>query len=187
MTDERAEALKAIQFCLSVIRNPKTKPEDNAIWSTGTSSKPRITEEVLQICEAALQPPALDAEREKALEALNRIYTYSTMRYNGDNKDFQKVKAALSMPAWRDISSAPKDGTIIDLWMNGRRYADVYWSFSRNQKGERLEDPIWDGWVQVEERKGLSGNSYPNYIDEKGKSATHWMLIIAAPSSEGGT
>lgn len=175
---ERAEALKLVSSARSTIHRGNGKKLYQLGW---------VENDVYHEILAALQPPALDAEREKALEALNRIYTYSTMRYNGDNKDFQKVKAALSVPAWRDISSAPKDGTIIDLWMNGRRYTNVYWSFSRNQKGERLEDTIWDGWVQVEERKGLSGDPYPNYIDEKGKSATHWMLIIAAPASEGGT
>lgn len=58
--DKRAQpavdeaALEAVQFCLSIIRNNKTKPEDNAIWSCGTSSKPRITQKVLEACEAAL-------------------------------------------------------------------------------------------------------------------------------------
>ena len=47
-------ALEAVQFCLSIIRNNRTKPEDNAIWSCGTSSKPRITQKVLEACEAAL-------------------------------------------------------------------------------------------------------------------------------------
>ncbi len=32
------------------------------------------------------------------------------------------------MNTWQPIEQAPKDGTVIDLWCNGERYTDMFWS-----------------------------------------------------------
>ena len=84
------------------------------------------------------------------------------------------------MSGWHPIETAPKDGTHIDIWMNGKRYADVFWSFSRKvSTGERIDDPIWDGWAW----DGTVGMSYtPNYVPGKGERATDWMPIPEPPS-----
>lgn len=51
---EFKEALDQIDFCLKTIKFPHTEPKDNAIWSTGTALRPRITEETLAIARRAL-------------------------------------------------------------------------------------------------------------------------------------
>lgn len=88
---------------------------------------------------------------------------------------------------WQPIDSAPRDGTKIDVWRDGKRYCDVFWSFSRNAAtGEALVDPVWDGWAQ----EGSVGMSYtPNYIDYghenwKRREPTHWMPLPQPPLEE---
>lgn len=52
MDNDINKALEAVEFCISVIQNPRIPEEDIAIWSCGTSSKPRITLDILKtICE----------------------------------------------------------------------------------------------------------------------------------------
>ena len=51
---EFKEALDQIDFCLKTIKLPHTEPKDNAIWSSGTALRPRITEETLAIARRAL-------------------------------------------------------------------------------------------------------------------------------------
>jgi hypothetical protein len=82
------------------------------------------------------------------------------------------------MCEWQPIKDAPKDGTKVDLWQDGRRYTDVFWSFSRNAAGQPIYDPVWDGWAW----DGVVGQSYtPNYIPDSGRNATHFMLLPEAP------
>ena len=38
------------------------------------------------------------------------------------------LTAALGDAGWQDISTAPKDGTAVDIWYKGVRYADCHWS-----------------------------------------------------------
>lgn len=95
-------------------------------------------------------------------------------------------RTALQSQLWQDINSAPKDGTKIDVWRDGKRYCDVFWSFFKNAAtGEALLDPVWDGWVQ----EGTTGMSYtPNYINYgydkncKRLEPTHWKPLPEAPN-----
>ena len=71
--DDVREAVAAVEFCLKTISNPRfSDDKENAIWSAGTSSKPRITAHVLKtLIQAAQRPAAAEVttpEREKALE-----------------------------------------------------------------------------------------------------------------------
>lgn len=52
--DKFKAAAKAISFCIKEIKTNHVPPEENAIWSVGTSSKPRITEAVLMAALEAL-------------------------------------------------------------------------------------------------------------------------------------
>lgn len=67
---------------------------------------------------------------------------------------------------WRDIASAPKDGTKFDVWQGGRRVVDVYWS--------NVED-AWavDGMYGPEEPAPLA--IFP--------PVTHWMPLPASPAN----
>ncbi len=70
------------------------------------------------------------------------------------------------MSQWMPIESAPRDGTVVDLWVDvpdwkkGRRYIDFHYSSDLGMWGRD------DG-----------GLLYPTYV-------THWML--APPPPEGG-
>lgn len=80
---------------------------------------------------------------------------------------------------WQPIETGPRDGTVVDLWVKGKRMADCYWSFARNDKGKRVDDPVWDGWCCDTGKPGPSGfNPYPNLINGK---PTHWRPVPGRP------
>ena len=60
--------------------------------------------------------------------------------------------------AWRDIATAPRDGTRVDLWADGHRFTDCLW-------GEWPDRSCWCSLV------GIGVPAYP----------THWMPIPGAP------
>lgn len=64
------------------------------------------------------------------------------------------------MSQWQDISSAPKDGTVIDLWrgLNSFRLTNTYW-----------RDGKWQ-WKHYR-------------YDEADDQITHWMPLPAPPAS----
>jgi len=82
-----------------------------------------------------------------------------------------------SKQKWLPIESAPKDGTIIDLWANGNRRTDCYWGKPDHSCGEAGSycDSDWHsdepGWVD-----GCFGEFL--HVQD----ATHWMPLPAAPS-----
>lgn len=67
------------------------------------------------------------------------------------------------MNDWKTIDTAPKDGTKVDLWMNGRRFVDCYWSKKNNV------------WYCLNSDK--EGNRYKIY-----KEPTHWMPLPQPPT-----
>jgi hypothetical protein len=87
---------------------------------------------------------------------------------------------------WQPIETAPKDGTLIDIWIAGEggntRVADVYWG----------EYTVWDrypfsshgeqGWVLEEpsENWGVCHNNAENSLAGRGR-ATHWMPLPEPP------
>jgi len=73
------------------------------------------------------------------------------------------IAAASQVPAWRDISTAPKDGTVIDLWVIGLvpgRVVNCRWG---TPLPASYKFP--DQWVA---ENGLALN--------KRVTATHWRL-----------
>ena len=69
---------------------------------------------------------------------------------------------------WRPIESAPKDETIVDLYADGDRYPECWWS------GER--------WISY-----CAGNVPSDYTDAwfEVSNPTHFMSLPPAPDREG--
>ncbi|WP_148716450.1 DUF551 domain-containing protein [Chitinolyticbacter meiyuanensis] len=89
------------------------------------------------------------------------------------------LEAARLVPeGWRPIETAPKDGTVVDVWHEEfGRYAGYYWGLPYHSCGEmgRLCDSDWHdlepGWVD-EFNEPVSGEGF-----------THWMPLPTAPSA----
>lgn len=87
---------------------------------------------------------------------------------------------------WRPIETAPKDGTVIDLWLKwsdgkGERIPDGYWSEEGFDFGPGRCDGL-PGWGA--ENMGYDG--CPGYADDPadGDHITHWMPLPAPPQNE---
>jgi len=51
--------------------------------------------------------------------------------------------------SWKPIETAPKDGTVIDLIVNGKHVPNAYWSFSVNADGHYMVNiPEWVESIQ---------------------------------------
>jgi hypothetical protein len=71
------------------------------------------------------------------------------------------------MTTWQPIENAPKDGSLVDLWVSGPR-----------NRGSRIADCWYQGgkWVHNYGRDGeLEAR------DMVGDVPTHWMLAPSAP------
>jgi hypothetical protein len=78
---------------------------------------------------------------------------------------------------WRPIESAPRDGTVIDLWSCGERVADASWG--RPTYGPRGADGYAiPGWV-VEDDYDCDGP-----VNNLVRDATHWRPLPATPSED---
>lgn len=87
----------------------------------------------------------------------------------------------MSEEGWQDIETAPKDGTVIDLWVDsGCRITDAYWGepeVDRNFRDD--EEDGWDaapGWL-----KNVGFSTYCLGEDER---ATHWMPLPPPPKAK---
>lgn len=106
--------------------------------------------------------------------------------------------ASLALPkveseTWQPIETAPKDGTVVDLWIagdfgeHGERRADAYWGRPSHICGEAGSYcdccPSYDGWVDS------TFNHYLNGDDGLGEEPTHWRPLPTPPSTlnTGGT
>lgn len=88
---------------------------------------------------------------------------------------------------WQPIETAPKDGTVIDLWIGGefpRREAECYWGKPPHECGEmgRLCDSDWhdleNGWVP--------GHGLFEFSLSDGE-ITHWMPLPEPPQAASGS
>ena len=94
-----------------------------------------------------------------------------------------KARAALAQQeaqGWQPIETAPKDGTVIDLWHEEfGREADCYWGLPHHCCGEMgsLCDSDWHslepGWVGTCNEIMSPANAY-----------THWMPLPPAPDAD---
>lgn len=83
------------------------------------------------------------------------------------------------MSEWQDISTAPRDGTTIDLWHSEYgRYPAHFWGLPEHSCGEdgRYCDSDWhrmaEGWV----------DSAFNEIMLDAEDFTHWMPLPQPPN-----
>jgi len=87
---------------------------------------------------------------------------------------------------WQDISTAPKDGTVVDLWVVDKRtgeggrvvdayYAKNHWYYERDEWGDGKHCRK-AGWV-------APGYDYDGEIGFIGddEELTHWMPLPDAP------
>ena len=78
---------------------------------------------------------------------------------------------------WQPIETAPRDGTVIDLWVGGARFADCRWGKPDHCCGEAGQycDSEWhgqpEGWVVTDWNEVLCVDDDP----------THWMPLPAPP------
>lgn len=78
------------------------------------------------------------------------------------------VSAELVGAGWRDIATAPRDGTLVDLSDGESRYPDCYW-------GDPWDDPEECCWRQ--RYAEASGSSFR--LDDV--TPTHWLPIPPMP------
>jgi hypothetical protein len=89
--------------------------------------------------------------------------------------------AAPVAPAWRQIDTAPHDGTVIDLYDTQLgRIPDCYWGVPHHSCGEagKYCDDDWHrendpGWVDS------------TFNERVGQNVTHWVPCPAAPDAGG--
>lgn len=81
---------------------------------------------------------------------------------------------------WQPIETAPRDGTVIDLWADGLRIANCAWGKPDHCCGEAGQycDSEWhdqpEGWVDTSFNEFLWTAHPPS----------HWMSIPAPPGED---
>lgn len=85
------------------------------------------------------------------------------------------------MSDWKTIDSAPKDGTVIDVWRPEVGRDTVFWGYPHRECGEmgRLCDSDWHrirapGWVCA---------TFGEFLGRKHAPFTHWMPLPAPPNA----
>jgi hypothetical protein len=86
------------------------------------------------------------------------------------DKDKDRAEAILKLADWQSIDTAPKDGTTIDLWVNGDRAANCFWFLG----WEPIDEDDKPHWRQ--RYSEAPGSSEP--LDAE---PTHWMPLPPAP------
>lgn len=80
---------------------------------------------------------------------------------------------------WRPIETAPKDGTVIDVWRDGHRET-VYWGLPPHECGEMGQYCDSD-WHAIK-RPGWICATFGEFIGGKHDPFTHWMPLPPPPS-----
>ena len=81
---------------------------------------------------------------------------------------------------WQPIETAPRDGTVIDLWADGERWPDCYWGKRRywSVDGDETKTSAWlmepPDWIWATMNERIPCDVAP----------THWMPRPAPPASE---
>jgi hypothetical protein len=97
----------------------------------------------------------------------------------------QRVAGILNQhwDGWRPIETAPKDGTVIDVWREYQRET-VYWGFPPHECGEMGQycDSDWHsirtpGWIC---------STFGEFVGGEHDPFTHWMPIQPGPGADNG-
>ena len=83
------------------------------------------------------------------------------------------------MADWQPIETAPKDGTIIDVWHDRwGRHTDVKWGEYRKYQTEgHLYEPVIETWLQMNDDYG---EWMPICL---GGGITHWAPVPMEPTN----
>jgi len=173
---------------------------------------------VVETCrEAAALIERLSAEREGLREALEKVRntTHQSTGYSdlsARRAAFGVSEAALTQgesrqSGWQDIATAPKDGTVIDLWMTDEtgaewRESDAYYVTDCTDDTIVYQpDGSWttpcrkrDGWFAPgHDYDGHGFCDVPKHFNPHPRQQkvfftlpTHWMPLPAAPTPAGG-
>ena len=84
------------------------------------------------------------------------------------------------MSEWQDISTAPKDGTVVDLWVNNPALI---------ARGQRVTDAFWiEGrWLELYQGEFddadifIAGIGPCDEVETPICKATHWMPLPTPP------
>lgn len=83
---------------------------------------------------------------------------------------------------WQDISTAPRDGTVVDVWRKEGGRETVYWGLPLHTCGEMGEycDSDWHnikkpGWVCA---------TFGEFLGGKHNPFTHFMPLPAPPEAK---
>lgn len=90
---------------------------------------------------------------------------YQCTRNGAIADEKEKAEAERDAARWQPIETAPKDGTLVDLWA-GERIADCAWNVPSNCWAERSVS-------------SFSGRPYWAVVN----NPTHWMPLPAAPTN----
>lgn len=101
-------------------------------------------------------------------------------RYEDAIKPYlDRSSQALVSVHWRPIESAPKDGTVIDVWREEGGRETVSWGLPPHDCGEMGQycDSDWHS----EKEPGWVCNTFGEFVGGKHNPFTHWMPLPAAP------
>ena len=73
------------------------------------------------------------------------------------------------------ICTAPRDGTVIDIWVRGKRVANVRFAYVY-KNGLPQPDDFYSGWEHADRPWSGMGGGYPPMVEGR-KEATHWAPI----------
>ncbi|HDS1082323.1 TPA: hypothetical protein QDZ62_000123 [Stenotrophomonas maltophilia] len=159
----------------------------------------------------ALRRPDGTSDVQEMAAALERIAAGALADYDGVESDALRVLRCakllreLSAKRWRPISSAPRDGTRVDLWLvnhknEGRRVTDAYW----NEKGRtrtwrdgtwtEVDAPCWYAFARGYDYEDEESScetprvfvDHPRVMSWVFNVATHWMPRPDPPNNEDG-
>lgn len=86
------------------------------------------------------------------------------------------------MGEWNDdMSKAPRDGTVIDVWRDGGRET-VYWGLPPHYCGEM--GPYCDSDWHAIKKPGWICATFGEFVGGKHDPFTHWMHLPAPPKAE---